>query len=221
MLEGIDLEVARGELVSLLGPSGCGKSTLLRMVAGFIKPDAGRIEIGGRDVTRVPTHRRNVGIVHQSHALVAAPDRRRERGVRARDAQGEACRARAQGERDAGGGRARRIRTPPARTAVGWSAATRRPRQGAGDRATGAAARRAALQPRRQPARAPARGDPPHPAATSPSRRSSSPTTARRRWRSPTGSCCCTAGTSPSRDRRRRCTANPTRASSWRSPGRW
>jgi putative spermidine/putrescine transport system ATP-binding protein len=69
VLEGIDLEVARGELVSLLGPSGCGKSTLLRMVAGFIKPDAGRIEIGGRDVTRVPTHRRNVGIVHQSHAL--------------------------------------------------------------------------------------------------------------------------------------------------------
>jgi ABC-type Fe3+/spermidine/putrescine transport system ATPase subunit len=69
VLEGIDLEVARGELVSLLGPSGCGKSTLLRMVAGFIKPDEGRIEIAGRDVTRVPTHRRNVGIVHQSHAL--------------------------------------------------------------------------------------------------------------------------------------------------------
>jgi putative spermidine/putrescine transport system ATP-binding protein len=69
VLDGIDLDVARGELVSLLGPSGCGKSTLLRMVAGFIKPDAGRIEIAGRDITRVPTHRRNVGIVHQSHAL--------------------------------------------------------------------------------------------------------------------------------------------------------
>jgi ABC-type Fe3+/spermidine/putrescine transport system ATPase subunit len=69
VLDGIDLDVARGELVSLLGPSGCGKSTLLRMVAGFIKPDDGRIEIAGRDVTKVPTHRRNVGIVHQSHAL--------------------------------------------------------------------------------------------------------------------------------------------------------
>jgi ABC-type Fe3+/spermidine/putrescine transport system ATPase subunit len=69
VLDGVDLDVARGELVSLLGPSGCGKSTLLRLVAGFIKPDQGRIEIAGRDVTKVPTHRRNVGIVHQSHAL--------------------------------------------------------------------------------------------------------------------------------------------------------
>jgi ABC-type Fe3+/spermidine/putrescine transport system ATPase subunit len=69
VLDAIDLDVARGELVSLLGPSGCGKSTLLRMVAGFIKVDEGRISIAGNDVTRVPTHRRNVGIVHQSHAL--------------------------------------------------------------------------------------------------------------------------------------------------------
>lgn len=69
VLDRIDLDVARGELVSLLGPSGCGKSTLLRMVAGFIRPDEGRIDIAGSDVTRVPTHRRNVGIVHQSHAL--------------------------------------------------------------------------------------------------------------------------------------------------------
>jgi putative spermidine/putrescine transport system ATP-binding protein len=69
VLDGIDLDIARGELVSLLGPSGCGKSTLLRLVAGFIRPDGGKVEIAGRDVTRTPTHRRNVGIVHQSHAL--------------------------------------------------------------------------------------------------------------------------------------------------------
>ena len=69
VLSGIDLDVARGELVSLLGPSGCGKSTLLRLVAGFIRPEEGRIEIGGRDLTRTPTHKRGVGIVHQSHAL--------------------------------------------------------------------------------------------------------------------------------------------------------
>ena len=69
VLDGIDLDVAKGELVSLLGPSGCGKSTLLRLVAGFIRPDGGRIEIAGRDITRVPTHKRNIGIVHQSHAL--------------------------------------------------------------------------------------------------------------------------------------------------------
>lgn len=69
VLDGIDLDIARGELVSLLGPSGCGKSTLLRMVAGFIRADEGVIEIDGVDVTNVPTHKRNVGIVHQSHAL--------------------------------------------------------------------------------------------------------------------------------------------------------
>jgi len=69
VLDSIDLAVGRGELVSLLGPSGCGKSTLLRMIAGFIRVDEGQISIAGRDITRVPTHRRNVGIVHQSHAL--------------------------------------------------------------------------------------------------------------------------------------------------------
>ncbi len=69
VLDGIDLEVGRGELVALLGPSGCGKSTLLRLVAGFLHAERGRITIEGRDVSRVPTHRRDVTIVHQSHAL--------------------------------------------------------------------------------------------------------------------------------------------------------
>lgn len=69
VLSGIDLDVAEGELVSLLGPSGCGKSTLLRIVAGFIRPDGGSVRIAGRDITSTATHRRNVGIVHQSHAL--------------------------------------------------------------------------------------------------------------------------------------------------------
>ena len=69
VLTGIDLAVGKGELVSLLGPSGCGKSTLLRLVAGFIRPELGRIEIDGKDLTRTPTHRRGIGIVHQSHAL--------------------------------------------------------------------------------------------------------------------------------------------------------
>lgn len=69
VLSGISLDVAEGELVSLLGPSGCGKSTLLRIVAGFIDASGGRVVVGGEDVTTTPTHRRNVGIVHQSHAL--------------------------------------------------------------------------------------------------------------------------------------------------------
>ena len=69
VLDRVDLAIGRGELVTLLGPSGCGKTTLLRLVAGLATPDAGTIEIAGRDVTRVPPHRRNVGVVFQNYAL--------------------------------------------------------------------------------------------------------------------------------------------------------
>ncbi len=68
-VDGVDLDVARGEFVTLLGPSGCGKTTCLRMIAGFVTPTSGRVLIGGRDVTRVPPHRRNTGMVFQSYAL--------------------------------------------------------------------------------------------------------------------------------------------------------
>jgi len=68
-VRGVDLRVAPGEFVTLLGPSGCGKTTCLRMVAGFVQPDAGRIVIDGQDVTYVPPHRRNAGMVFQSYAL--------------------------------------------------------------------------------------------------------------------------------------------------------
>ncbi|MGE7414911.1 ABC transporter ATP-binding protein [Methylobacterium tarhaniae] len=66
---GVDLDIRQGELVALLGPSGCGKTTTLRMVAGFIEPTAGRVVIGGRDVTRLPPHARDTGMVFQSYAL--------------------------------------------------------------------------------------------------------------------------------------------------------
>lgn len=66
---GVDLTVRSGEFVSLLGPSGCGKSTLLRMIAGLIEPSAGTIVLDGSDITRVPTHRRALGLVFQSYAL--------------------------------------------------------------------------------------------------------------------------------------------------------
>ena len=55
--------------MTLLGPSGSGKTTTLRMIAGFTTPSGGSIEIGGRDMTRVPPHRRNVGMVFQNYAL--------------------------------------------------------------------------------------------------------------------------------------------------------
>ena len=63
------LDVSAGEFVSLLGPSGCGKSTVLRAIAGFLPPMSGQIVLEGRDITRLPPERRDVGIVFQNYAL--------------------------------------------------------------------------------------------------------------------------------------------------------
>jgi spermidine/putrescine ABC transporter ATP-binding subunit len=63
------LEIPSGEFLTLLGPSGCGKTTLLRIVAGLIQPNSGTVEMSGRDVTGVPVHRREIGMVFQAHAL--------------------------------------------------------------------------------------------------------------------------------------------------------
>jgi iron(III) transport system ATP-binding protein len=71
-VDGADLCVERGEFVALLGPSGCGKTTLLRLIAGFERPDAGTVAIGGRHVAGeawVPPERRQVGMVFQDYAL--------------------------------------------------------------------------------------------------------------------------------------------------------
>ncbi|GAA3387194.1 ABC transporter ATP-binding protein [Cryptosporangium minutisporangium] len=65
----VDLDVADSEVVAVLGPSGSGKSTLLRVVAGLQEPSAGRVVLDGADVTRVPPHRRGVGLMFQDHAL--------------------------------------------------------------------------------------------------------------------------------------------------------
>ena len=69
VLDGVDLDVGRGEMVVLLGPSGCGKTTLLRIVAGLERQDAGRVVIDGRDVSTAPPAARRCGIVFQSYAL--------------------------------------------------------------------------------------------------------------------------------------------------------
>lgn len=68
-LDGVDLEVERGELFALLGGSGCGKTTLLRLLAGFETPDKGRLVIDGKDMAGVPPHRRPVNMMFQSYAL--------------------------------------------------------------------------------------------------------------------------------------------------------
>ena len=66
VIENLDLEMRAGEFVSLLGPSGCGKTTLLRIIAGLVAADGGRVVLDGLDITRVPAHKRNVGVVFQS-----------------------------------------------------------------------------------------------------------------------------------------------------------
>lgn len=68
-VEEVSLTVYKSEFLTLLGPSGCGKTTLLNLVAGFFEPTSGKILISGRDMTHVPPHRRNTGMVFQNYAL--------------------------------------------------------------------------------------------------------------------------------------------------------
>src|SRR5262245_18980843 len=69
VVHGVDLDIARGELVVILGPSGCGKSTLLRMVAGLEAISAGEVTIGGRGVNRLEPRQRGCAMVFQNYAL--------------------------------------------------------------------------------------------------------------------------------------------------------
>jgi ABC-type sugar transport system ATPase subunit len=99
-LQGVDLEVGTGELVAVLGPSGSGKSSLLRVVAGLLRPSAGRVVVRGVDVTGLRPGLRNVSMVFQNYALFPHLDvlaniafglavrgvPKTEAGVRARDA---------------------------------------------------------------------------------------------------------------------------------------
>src|SRR5258708_396431 len=68
-VDGVDLEVAHGEFLSMLGPSGSGKTTVLRLVAGFETPDAGEVRLAGADVTRLAPFDRDVNTVFQDYAL--------------------------------------------------------------------------------------------------------------------------------------------------------
>src|SRR3990170_7808850 len=68
-VDDLSLDIVEGEFFSMLGPSGCGKTTTLRMIGGFEDPTRGTVELGGKDVTDQPPHRRDVNTVFQSYAL--------------------------------------------------------------------------------------------------------------------------------------------------------
>jgi len=69
IIKNLNFQVKRGEFMTLLGPSGCGKTTTLRLILGSILPNEGKIYFGSDDVTSIPCHKRNVGIVYQNYAL--------------------------------------------------------------------------------------------------------------------------------------------------------
>jgi len=69
VIQGIDLKIEKGEFVVFVGPSGCGKSTLLRMIAGLTEIDGGSLQLDGRDITRLPSSKRDLAMVFQSYAL--------------------------------------------------------------------------------------------------------------------------------------------------------
>ena len=81
-LDRLDLDVAGGEFLALLGPSGCGKTTALRAIAGFDRPDEGRVLLDGRDITDIPANKRDMGMVFQAYSLFPNLTVARERRLR-------------------------------------------------------------------------------------------------------------------------------------------
>ena len=100
VIPSLDLSVRKGEMVAFLGPSGCGKTTTLRIIAGLTNPSRGRIMVRGRDITRLPIHDRDMGMVFQSYALFPHMNVSRNvafglqmRNMPARDAESRAAQA--------------------------------------------------------------------------------------------------------------------------------
>jgi ABC-type branched-subunit amino acid transport system ATPase component len=165
VVDRVNLNVEKGELVCLLGPSGCGKTTTLRLIAGFITPKGGEIHVGGRTISSAgwsePPERRNMSMIFQSYALWPHMTVRENIGyglMLRKMPQAEIAAARRQNPRRHQAEAACRALS---RRAVRRPAAARLAGPRAGRRARDPAARRAALQSRRQSARGDALRDPP------------------------------------------------------------
>ena len=114
-VDGVDLEIRRGEFFTMLGPSGSGKTTTLRVIAGFEQPDEGSVELGGKDVSKLPPYARDVNTVFQDYALFPhmTVQENVEYGLRVKKVRaGRAAPARRRGARAR---TARELRRPQAR----------------------------------------------------------------------------------------------------------
>ena len=151
-VDGVDLEIRRGEFFTMLGPSGSGKTTTLRVIAGFEQPDEGRVELGGRDVSRLPPYARDVNTVFQDYALFPhmTVQENVEYGLRVKKVP--RARAAAARRRSARARAARGLRRPQAVAALRRPAPACRARPRDREPAAGAPARRAARRARSQAA---------------------------------------------------------------------
>ena len=205
-VDGVSLAIDPGELVAVLGPSGCGKTTLLRLIAGFERPDAGRVGVGGAEMAGpggfVPPERRAVGMVFQDYALFP------HLTVTANVAFGLARRERAE----------REALTKRTLELVGLQhKADRYPHELSGGERQRVALARASRSRTSTPPCAPTSAARSSSSCATPRRpRCSSRTTRRRRYRSPTGWRSCARAGSCRSGRPRRSTRGPP-AAGWRS----
>ena len=202
--------VADGEFVALLGPSGCGKTTLLRIIAGLETQTAGRVLIGGRDVTALPPRERGLAMVFQNYAVFPHMTVCENVAFGLRMSGAERARITRQvGERPRLCCTSSRICDRYPATALGRPAPARRGGARARCRARRAADGRAAVQPRRTAAAGDARRAEGRAARMPAPPPSTSRMTRPRRWASPTASRCCMPGGSCRSTAPRRSTATP------------
>ena len=162
VLKGIDLEIERGDFVTLLGPSGCGKSTLLRCLSGLEDVSGGRIFLDGKEITYTEPSKREIGMVFQQYRPLPEHERIRQHRLRPAHEEDAAGRDIREGKKAVEMVALEGRENAMPSELLGRTAAARRARALHRHRAEGPAPRRAALRDRREAAQVAAEGNPPH-----------------------------------------------------------